>query len=104
MTQRNAGLILPYHRIAELRSDPRLLMVTPHHFSQLEVLRDYGTPVSLREMREAARRLSASSRDCRHLRRWYADDADNVESGSALLARHGIPATFFVTTSYLGQE
>jgi peptidoglycan/xylan/chitin deacetylase (PgdA/CDA1 family) len=103
MTRRNAGLILLYHRIAELRSDPQLLTVTPHHFSQhLEVLRDYGTPVSLRDMREAAR-------DGQLPRRAIAvtfDDgyADNVECGNPLLARYGIPATFFVTTSYLGQE
>ena len=103
MPRRNAGLILLYHRIAELRSDPQLLAVTPHHFGQhLEVLRDYGTPVSLGEMLEAVR-------DGRLPRRAIAvtfDDgyADNVDCGKPLLARYGIPATLFVTTSYLGTD
>ena len=30
--------------------------------------------------------------------------ADNVECGKPLLEQHGIPATVFVTTSYVGQE
>ena len=103
MSRRNAGLILLYHRIAELRSDPQLLAVTPHRFSQhLEVLRDYGTPLSLAEMLEGARdgRLSRGA-----IALTFDDGyADNADCGSALLARYGIPATLFVTTSYLGQE
>src|SRR5580765_2507233 len=103
MLRGNSGLILLYHRIAELTSDPQLLAVTPHHFGQhLEVLRDYGSPMPLGEMLEAVR-------DGRLPRRAIAvtfDDgyADNADSGYPLLARYGIPATLFVTTSYLGQE
>jgi peptidoglycan/xylan/chitin deacetylase (PgdA/CDA1 family) len=103
MSRRNAGLILLYHRIAELRSDPQLLAVTPRHFGQhLEVLRDYGTPVSLAEMLEAAR----GGRLPRGAIAVTFDDgyADSMDYGNPLLARYGIPATLFVTTSYLGQD
>jgi peptidoglycan/xylan/chitin deacetylase (PgdA/CDA1 family) len=102
MFRRNAGLILLYHRIAELGSDPQLLAVTPHHFGQhLEVLRDYGTPVSLGEMLEAGR---AGRLPRRAIAVTFDDGyADNVDCGNPLLARYGIPATLLVTTAYLGQ-
>lgn len=96
-----SGLILLYHRIAELPSDPQLLAVTPGHFAQhLEVLRDHGCPMSLAQMMPALR-------DRRLPRRAIAvtfDDgyADSLDCGEPLLARHDVPATVFVTTSYVG--
>jgi peptidoglycan/xylan/chitin deacetylase (PgdA/CDA1 family) len=98
-----SGLILLYHRIAELRSDPQLLAVTPHNFAQhLEVLRDHGRPVSLPQLKPALQ-------DRRLPRRAIAvtfDDgyADNVDCGKPLLERYEIPATVFVATSYLGTD
>jgi peptidoglycan/xylan/chitin deacetylase (PgdA/CDA1 family) len=97
------GLILLYHRIAELTSDPQLLAVTPRHFAQhLEVLRDCGIPMSLPQMMSARR-------DRRLPHRAIAvtfDDgyADTLDCGESLLARHHVPATVFVTTSYIGAE
>ena len=95
------GLILLYHRIAELTSDPQLLAVTPSHFAQhLEVLRDYGHPMSLAD-------LISASRDRRLPPRALAvtfDDgyADTLECAEPRLVREGIPATVFVTTAYVG--
>ena len=99
----NPGLILLYHRIAELRSDPQLLAVTPHRFAQhLEALREYGRPMSLGEM-------DAALRDRRLPHRAIAvtfDDgyADNLDCGMPLLGRYETPATVFVATSYLGRD
>ncbi len=101
--RRSSGLILLYHRIADLPSDPQLLAVTPYRFAQhLEVLRGYGCPVSLGEMRAAVREGRLPHRAVAVT----FDDgyADNVEQGKPLLARYDIPATVFVTTSYLGGE
>jgi peptidoglycan/xylan/chitin deacetylase (PgdA/CDA1 family) len=98
-----SGLILLYHRVAEPTSDPQMLAVTPRHFAQqLEVLRDYGCPMSVAQM------LSAS-RDRRLQHRSIAvtfDDgyADTLDCGEPLLARFDVPATVFVTTSYVGGE
>jgi peptidoglycan/xylan/chitin deacetylase (PgdA/CDA1 family) len=103
MWMSNAGLILLYHRIAELRFDPQLLAVTPHRFAQhLEALREYGRLMSLGDM-------DAALRDRRLPPRAIAvtfDDgyADNLDCGKPLLARYDTPATVFVATSYLGSE
>jgi len=98
-----SGVILLYHRIATLPSDPQLLAVTPAHFNEhLEVLRDAGVPMSLS-------RLLGANRERRLPPRAVAvtfDDgyADNFDEGGPLLARHDVPATVFVTTAYVGGE
>ncbi len=97
------GLVLLYHRIAELQSDPQLLAVTPAHFSQhLEVIRDYGVPMSLTEMLSAFRNRRLPDRA---IAVTFDDGyADNLDLGEPLLERHGVPATLFVTTSYMDGE
>ena len=46
------AVILLYHRIANVRSDPWTLAVTPEHFDeQLKVLREWGNVVSLTNLR-----------------------------------------------------
>src|SRR5450759_1063203 len=53
---RPAGLVLLYHRIAVLDSDPQRLAVTPQHFARhLELLREYCHPMPLRELVEGVR-------------------------------------------------
>ena len=48
------AVILMYHRVAELSSDPWSLAVTPTHFAdQLAVLRKYGQPISLQQLVQA---------------------------------------------------
>jgi peptidoglycan/xylan/chitin deacetylase (PgdA/CDA1 family) len=103
MWRSNSGLVLLYHRIAELRFDPQLLAVTPSRFAQhLEALREYGCPTPLGEM-------YAALRDRRLPHRAIAvtfDDgyADNLECGKPLLERYETPATVFVATSYAGRD
>ncbi len=94
------GLILLYHRIAQLPSDPQLLAVTPARFAQhLDVLSDYGHPMSLTDMTTALRERRLPDRA---IAVTFDDGyADNLECAKPLLERRGIRATVFITTSYL---
>lgn len=95
-----APLILLYHRVADLPSDPQLLSVTPEHFKEhLEILRNNARPMALGEMVPALR-------DNKLPRRAVAvtfDDgyADNLLNGKPLLHQYDIPATVYVTSGYV---
>src|SRR5213082_2011257 len=71
------GLVLMYHRIAELPLDPFALAVTPRHFAEhLEMLRKYSRPTSLAEM---ARSLKDNKRPHRAVAVTFDDGyADNL--------------------------
>jgi peptidoglycan/xylan/chitin deacetylase (PgdA/CDA1 family) len=90
-----------YHRVSELPNDPYLLAVTPKHFAeQLEVIRRYGIPMSLRQMVEA---LQDGKVPKRGVVVTFDDGyADNLYSAKPLLERYDIPATVFVTTGHVG--
>lgn len=95
------ALLLLYHRVAELPSDPQLLAVTPHNFAaQLEVLRRRSRPMSLHGLREA---LRAGAVPDRAVVITFDDGyADNLHNAKSLLQEQDIPATVFVTASYVG--
>ncbi len=95
-------LVLLYHKVAKLNSDPWGLAVTPLHFAeQLETLRQYTTVMQLQQ-------LSQSSFDDLPERSVVItfDDgyADNFYNAKPLLERYGIPATIFLATGYTGYE
>jgi len=92
-------MILLYHRIAELESDPQLLAVTPRNFAaHLDVLREFATFAPLDEVVRA--RLSASS--YKRVAITFDDGyADNLHFASPILHRQGVPATVFVATAGL---
>lgn len=99
-----AGLILMYHRIDELQSDPWGLAVSPRHFAEhLEVLRYYAQPRSLIQMVNALRhqRLAKGKTVVVTFDDGYAD---NWYNAAPLLDRYEIPATVFLTSGYIGGD
>ena len=96
-------LILLYHRIAELHSDPWGLAVTPRRFADhVEVLRQYARP---RRLRQLSHGLLNGSLPNRSVVVTFDDGyADNFHNAKPVLERYDVPATVFVTTGYIGQE
>lgn len=94
------GIILMYHRVADLAPDPFQIGIAPQYFAEhLEVLKRYTHPVSLLQLVQAVR-------DKKSIDRWVAltfDDgySDNLHAVKPLLERYDIPATFFITTGNL---
>jgi peptidoglycan/xylan/chitin deacetylase (PgdA/CDA1 family) len=98
-----SGIILIYHRVTELRSDPWSLAVTPAHFAEhLDVLRRQASAMRLDRYVRA--------REERHLPRFPVvitfDDgyADNFHEAKPLLTRFDLPATVFISTDYVGAD
>lgn len=91
------ALILAYHRVSAVPSDPWRLCVSPDHFAEhLEVLRGHGLPISLRQLRAGLQDRRAPARSVA----LTFDDgyADNLQQAKPLLERHDVPATVFVVT------
>jgi peptidoglycan/xylan/chitin deacetylase (PgdA/CDA1 family) len=96
-------IILMYHRVEELATDPQLLAVKPLHFAQhLAVLRRGFRVISLVELVEALGR----GRFPRQAVVVTIDDgyADNLANAKPLLESFDTPATVFVTTGSIGSE
>jgi peptidoglycan/xylan/chitin deacetylase (PgdA/CDA1 family) len=90
-------LILAYHRVAELSSDPQLLSVTPPHFMEhLDILRRYYRPAALEQAGQRLQKSVVVTFDDGY--------ADNLWAAKPLLERYDVPATVFVTTGYIGRN
>lgn len=96
----SGGIVLRYHRVADLTSDPNAISTRPERFrAQMEILRNRYRPVSLSEL------IAASTQDR------VPDGAvaitfddgyeDNLTAAAPILEYFGIPATVFVVTGYV---
>lgn len=99
----SSALVLLYHRVADMESDPQLLCVSPRHFSEhLQVLAAEAKPLSLGELVvvQGNQKLPRSAVVVTF------DDgyADNLHNALPLLEGLAIPATVFVATGSLGME
>lgn len=96
-------LILLYHRIAESRSDPWSLAVTPHHFAEhLETLQQEARPIPLQQLSQGL--LDGNLPDQSVVVTFDDGYADNLYNAKPLLERYKVPATVFLTTGYIGHE
>ncbi|MBV5338639.1 MAG: polysaccharide deacetylase family protein [Deltaproteobacteria bacterium] len=95
----NAPVItLLYHRVTRLESDPQQLSVTPENFrSQMRYLKDNFPVVRLdAEWSGIARPSVAVTFDDGY--------ADNVNEALPILEELGVPATFFISTGFIGSH
>jgi len=94
-------VVLMYHRVASVRPDPWSLCVSPDHFAEhLDVLQKYH--------RVRLDQLSPSGWSIRpklSVAVTFDDGyADNLHEAARLLSRYDTPATFFITTGYVGAD
>jgi peptidoglycan/xylan/chitin deacetylase (PgdA/CDA1 family) len=88
-------VVLVYHRVSNLASDPQLLAVSPENFrTQMQYLKDRFPIVRLEDDWSRTERPSIAI---------TFDDgyADNALEALPILEEVGVPATFFVTTGNL---
>jgi len=99
----NKGLVLMYHRVAALPSDPHLLCVSPQHFTeQLEILAKAYVPTSLQQLRQA---LCNEQIIDRSVVVTFDDGyVDNLYNAKPQLERFEVPATVFVASSHIGKD
>jgi len=97
------GLILLYHRVTNLDTDPQLLSVTPEHFAEhLEFLSEHYNPISLSELLLALK--TGKILDKSVIVTFDDGYADNLWNAKPILEKHGIPATVFVTSGSIGSD
>jgi peptidoglycan/xylan/chitin deacetylase (PgdA/CDA1 family) len=97
------GLILMYHRVTEIESDPWKLCVSPSYFAEhLQVLKKLGCTVRLQQLNQT---LKNGKRPHRQIVITFDDGySDNLYNAKPLLEKYQIPATIFLTTGYMQQE
>jgi peptidoglycan/xylan/chitin deacetylase (PgdA/CDA1 family) len=95
------AIVLLYHRVAEVASDPQLLCVSRKNFAEhLGILRRCGRTIHTKALGEM---LELGNRRERVIVVTFDDGyADNLYNARPLLERYDVPATVFVTAGYLG--
>jgi peptidoglycan/xylan/chitin deacetylase (PgdA/CDA1 family) len=103
---RRKAIVLMYHRVlpAQARADSHsadAIVVSARTFErQMEFLRRHFRPLAPGEFAAALRNGDFAARSCLVTfdDGWY----DNLEHALPVLRRHGVPATIFVATDYIG--
>ena len=95
------ALVLMYHRVYSPLSDPWDLSVSTDNFeAQVKFLKENYTIVSTGEL---VRQLESGRLKNRLLALTFDDGyLDNYTSAKPVLEKYAVPATFFITDSYLG--
>jgi peptidoglycan/xylan/chitin deacetylase (PgdA/CDA1 family) len=99
----HAGVVLCYHRVADVPSDPWSLAVPPERFAEhVRLLADGFEPLPLDRLVT----LVAERRAPRGAVAVTFDDgyADNLLAAAPILERHGVPATVFAATEAIASS
>lgn len=95
------SMVLMYHRVVDLNSDPQRLSVTPDNFEmQIDVISRNFHPISLKELVNDLASGKIRDRTCVIT----IDDGyqDNYLNARPVLENFGIPATIFVSSGFTG--
>lgn len=94
------AVILAYHRVTSLSTDPQLLAVSPRRFDeQLAALRAAFDPIPLTSLVASVKRGEKPAGVALTFDDGYSD---NLHGALPLLERYEFPATVFVTSGYVG--
>lgn len=98
------GIILIYHRVANLSSDPQLLSVSAEHFEQqMDCLSRNYHPVSLVDLLQF--HINPGKMPDRCVAVTFDDGySDNLHNAKPILEKYHVPATIFVTTGMIGSD
>ena len=94
-------LILMYHRVGDATVDPHRLSVSARRFADhIEIIAQRRQPLPLAEL---ARALGAGTLANDAIAVTFDDGyAANIPNAVPALCQHGVPATMFVTSGYIG--
>lgn len=98
-----AAAILVYHSIADVAADPYGITVSPADFRrQVEILAQRFTPLSLRHFADGLDRGELPERAV--VVTFDDGYANNLSVALPCLRAHGVPASLFVATDYIGSD
>ena len=100
LLRKKRAVVLMYHRVADLETDPWELAVSPVNF---EAQIDYLTrKYKILKAEELAMQLKAGKLTADSICITFDDGyKDNVEAAMPILEKYNCPATFFIATKYL---
>ncbi|MBF0168528.1 MAG: polysaccharide deacetylase family protein [Alphaproteobacteria bacterium] len=96
-------IVLMYHRVADLDTDPQCLSVTPKQFEEhMRIINEIGTPISLCDLAE---NMETGLLPERSIVVTFDDGyEDNLAFAKPILERHSVPATVFMTAGMIGSR
>lgn len=96
-------IVLLYHRVIDLLSDPQLLSLSELNFTKhMEVLSKKFNPVSFHEV--LIKQEQGKLPDNSVIVTFDDGYADNFYNAKPILEKYGIPATFFISTGHIGKK